>query len=866
MLQVEVGANIAKLSGGLQQAQNQLQGFVAKNSAVLDSFANKATEIGSKMSLAFSLPLGLLGKQAVKNAGDLESLEMGLKAIEEQQFGVGKSAEYAKLRLAEYIEVAKLPGLGLRESIQASINLRSVGFTAGEAKRDILAFANALALVGKGKNELSGVNLQLTQLAGKTSGFGADLRIIREYAPQVGGALLKAFGTIDTEKIAKMGFNGKQVIDRLVLELEKLPKAGQGINNTFENLSDAIFNSLGRIGLALNKAFNIQGNIDKFADFVTGLANSFASLNPIIQKVIGVVGILAVALPPILVTVGLMLPAITALGGVLAGVTAPILGIGVAIGGLVYIISKNWDAIVQKLSDWGFLGQIKSTFNSWIGFLNAGFQLIKDVIGGTWSYFKDTLIPFWEGFFSTLTIVVRSAFGVIEGLFKIFKGVITFSWKGIWEGLKIILLNVFDGVISTLAKLVGLGATLIGKFFKMISGDDTLLKWATKLDESGMLLNKVNKEIDNTNSKKKVAPDGTTTNTKPTIELTEEQLNAIKKYNEKSLELYEKANILRQENYANSLKNELQKSIALEESKYNAKRNEVNKEVADQRAKNALLAQLEIEHQNELKRIRDSYKATDSIKSKAFEVGGIGSVMQTGESGFGKVGAVNNRQSVISAMIERLQNDIPRLKEIYAKIGLTVSTETDKLRNRTIAGFKQFNPSMTENVLNILMTLNQRIGETLLQGATNAFSGIGNIAGQMIAGSASIADAGNMILGVIGTVFSQMGEQFISAGVAMSGLYALLSNPFTSAPALIAVGVALSALGGAISATISNAGNRGGYTPNYSSGNGSSPSMSSVSQQQMRLTINLSGELTAKGNNLVALINKTQKEVVRTRS
>ena len=323
MLSVGIGVDISGLTSGISQATSQLNSFVSSANSRLESFGNNISSVGQKISIGLSVPLGLLSKQVLENGGGLESLKMGLKSIEEQQYGVGKSAEYATARYNEYVQLAKLPGIGLKEAIGMSIGLRSVGFSADDAKREILAFGNALALVGKGKNELNGVALQLQQLSGKTSGFGADLRVIKEYAPQVGGALMQAFGTIDTEAIAKTGVTGKQVIEKITTELEKLPKAGAGIKNAMENVSDSIFNATGRIGESLSKTLGITSIFDKIGNTVTGLATTFEGLSPTTQKFIGITAGLLVIVPPLLISIGAISSALSSLSGVmLVGATA----------------------------------------------------------------------------------------------------------------------------------------------------------------------------------------------------------------------------------------------------------------------------------------------------------------------------------------------------------------------------------------------------------------------------------------------------------------------------------------------------------------------------------------------------------------
>ena len=257
-LTVEISANIANfLSGidlsvrGLQNLANQaaaaggslasgLQSGLGSATRSLGQFSQEVQKTANYLTVGLSAPLALLGRQSLDTFGEMDALRRGLATLEKDGGSLTK-------RLAELNEIAKLPGLGNEEAIKFDVLLRNAGFSADLSKRSMLAFGNALGSIGRGKTELAGVANQLQQMAGKTQGYGQDLKIIKEYAPQVNKALMDAFGTNNTEAIAKLGVSGKEVISKIVDELAKLPKATGGAKNTFENFGDTTGKVLDKI-------------------------------------------------------------------------------------------------------------------------------------------------------------------------------------------------------------------------------------------------------------------------------------------------------------------------------------------------------------------------------------------------------------------------------------------------------------------------------------------------------------------------------------------------------------------------------------------------------------------------------------------
>jgi len=308
------------------------------------------------------------------------------------------SAEAAGREFTKLKEVAKLPGLGLEEAVRGSVNLQSAGFSADQAREALLQFGNALATVGKGKNELNLVVLALTQLQNKSSGFGQDLRQLVEQLPQLRGALTNAFGTADSEAIANLGVTGKQVVETLIGEFGKLPRVSGGIKNAFENLSDSTKIAFANLGEALNKSLNIEGLLNRISNFVTKAAEAFGKLSPGTQKAIIAIAGLTAAIGPLLFIGGQLAGSFSAIIAAMktVGLTATVsLGpVGVAVAAIAAaatILYLKWEDIREVMEQVGItsvdLSGALDALTDLFGFLATTLRTVVDLVGnllGNW--------------------------------------------------------------------------------------------------------------------------------------------------------------------------------------------------------------------------------------------------------------------------------------------------------------------------------------------------------------------------------------------------------------------------------------------------------------------------------------------------
>jgi len=195
-----------------------------------------------------------------------------------------KNAQELQAQLARLQEIAKLPGLGLTEVRAGVLNLEAAGLNAQTAERALMAFGNALALVGKGKSELDGVILALGQIASKGSISAEEINQIAERVPQIRQVLVSAFGTASTEAIQKMGLSADVAIGKIIAGLEQLPKATTSALTTFENLQDALEQAFLPIG---------RGILDIFGSAESGtmrLIDMIANIGKQIGEVFSAIG------------------------------------------------------------------------------------------------------------------------------------------------------------------------------------------------------------------------------------------------------------------------------------------------------------------------------------------------------------------------------------------------------------------------------------------------------------------------------------------------------------------------------------------------------------------------------------------------
>lgn len=260
---ITIGGDINDLKRRLKEAGSEIKSFGDRAKSAVGSIAigNFAAD-GARDLLA---AMRRLAGATIDSVVSLDSLKRGLAAVE----GSSKATED---RLESLREVAAMPGLGFEQSIQGFVGLRSVGLDAGLAEGALIEMGNALALVGKGKADLDGVVLALTQIVSKGKVSAEEINQIAERVPQVRAVMKNVFGTADTEALQKMNISAEEFIRRLVDGFSnEVPRASKSLQSSLDNMSDSWTAIGAKIGGAIvPELISSLEEFSKMAEFYVG--------------------------------------------------------------------------------------------------------------------------------------------------------------------------------------------------------------------------------------------------------------------------------------------------------------------------------------------------------------------------------------------------------------------------------------------------------------------------------------------------------------------------------------------------------------------------------------------------------------------
>lgn len=384
-LEISLGLDPTDYRRGLAEAERLTQQGASRIQSAISGIGEVGQQLaglGAILTASITVPIIALGKEAINAYADLQALELGIEAV-------AGSASFAGKQMAELREIAKLPGLGLKEAAKGSVGLQAIGYSAGNAEKILLQFGNAIATVGKGRVEFERAIYGVQQLANTDFPLGEDLNIIKDALPQVATLLKAAFGTSRTEDLQKMKISSKAVMDVIIAGLEKLPRVSGGIKNAFENLGDSMQQNLARIGKILDDNFNISAIIDKLTGFIDEMIDKFEELSPGVQKTILVITGLVVAIGPLILVIGgamAILPTLTAgftaLGTAITAATGPIGLIIIALTTLgvgLYTYYSNIETASERQERWNkTLSQATTSAQAEISALDALYKKTQD--------------------------------------------------------------------------------------------------------------------------------------------------------------------------------------------------------------------------------------------------------------------------------------------------------------------------------------------------------------------------------------------------------------------------------------------------------------------------------------------------------
>jgi tape measure domain-containing protein len=297
----------------------------------------------------------LVGKSVIGAAITMDSLKRGLTTVT-------GSAEATRARIKELEEVAKRPGLGLPEAIQADIRLRAVKFSAEQATNIMEQFSNAIASVGGGKTELESVIRAFTQMVGKGTISAEEVtQQLGEHLPQLNNMLQKVFGTTNIEAIRKTGISVSDFILKLTEGFSTLPRVIGGSQNALDNFNDATGKLRRSLGEVLLPAFTaILAKLEESVTWFNNLSSTTHSMITWAGVITGGIAALAAGLAGIVLLIPKVISGLAALKtAYLFLQSTQTLGLTAALGGAT-IAAVGLYVGLKKISDWYEKNAIKT--------------------------------------------------------------------------------------------------------------------------------------------------------------------------------------------------------------------------------------------------------------------------------------------------------------------------------------------------------------------------------------------------------------------------------------------------------------------------------------------------------------------------
>ena len=213
---------------------------------------------------------------------------------------------------------------------------------------------------------------------------------------------------------------------------------------------------------------------------------------------------------------------------------------------------------------------------------------------------------------------------------------------------------------------------------------------------------------------------------------------------------------------------------------------------------------------------------------------GMGTVSTAGLSSL-QSGVVGPSLSILPQ-----RQDVEYFKETFQaylgdwEIAIGFKADTEKIQD------------LTNEVTSLVERAANRTGEIL-----------GNLVGNLVSGGDAWGDFKNAAVSAFGDMAIAIGKVAIAAGTAAIGIDAMLKNPSQGYLA-IAAGVALVALGTAVKASLSSVAS-GDYSASGGGYATAASSSSSGNYETREVTVNVTGSLEANGDQLIAVINNTNR-------
>lgn len=520
---IKVGADIADLSRGMRDAQEQIRGLGKASETAGSGGALSLGKLAGAIGLVAgaSKVFGMI-KDSISSAfGRIDTME----SFERVMTTLTGSTEKTKEALDKTRDAVTGTAYGLDVAAKGVQDFVTRGMEVSKATDTMAAWGDAVAFYGDGSNEqLANVSDALAKMV-SSGKVGMD-QMNRLYDAGIDGVGMYAQATgRDVNQVQKDLSSGKITAEDFIDTVTKAmmegtngvtniagaaKEAGASWNASFDNMKAAVTRGVVDVIQTIDRMLTENGLPDmrtmvaefgsKFEEVIKKAA---AAIPPMVEKIQKVVEVLK-PWAPLLTAIGLAIAtfvitlatvntgvkiftavkkAMVALNVVMAANPAIIWA--AAIVGLAYLIYKYWDeikavtiAVWTAISDF-FVGLwdgiVSVATSAWTGFL--------DFMTGLWQSIKDTAAGAWDGLVDGVMSVVdsivskwQSFVAIITGVWNMISAVAGAAWTAVYDRIMAVVNPIVEYVQTQFQAVVTGIQGIFGGLGEYFSGIWTVIK------------------------------------------------------------------------------------------------------------------------------------------------------------------------------------------------------------------------------------------------------------------------------------------------------------------------------------------------------------------------------------------------------
>lgn len=405
--------------------ENQTQGIQEKMSAL----SGTMTKFGGAMSLAVTAPLTALGSKMVSSASDME------ENLNKVNVAFGDSAEEVKAWADTATESF---GLSKNQALEAASLFGDMGTSMGLSQKEASNMSTSLAGLAGDLASFKNIDIEqaMTALNGVFTGETESLKTL--------GVIMTETNLKQFAKDAGLVYDEMSQAEKVQLRYAYVMEMTKNAQGDYLRTADGTANSMRTLSATMDNLIAILGEsllpiITPVIQFITDLLNKFGELDPGIQKMIVIMGVVVAAIGPVITSIGGIITAISAIipvvqavipviSGIVGGFNPVVLIIGAVIAAIGLLIA-NWDTVMEtmrKVDD--FLQNVFATDFT---------EIFGPVIGGALNAFFQNVKNIWNS--------IKKIFG---GIIDFVTGIFAGDWEKAWNGIKDIFGGIWDLLVS----------------------------------------------------------------------------------------------------------------------------------------------------------------------------------------------------------------------------------------------------------------------------------------------------------------------------------------------------------------------------------------------------------------------------------